>query len=146
MLFNNLAENEPGLCVCLQNLGSSYHPDESLMGSSGLDPFVRRQILRSSACKHNKANTTTFTGNGMTASNAASKLNTCGIPQTGSTTNRNNVDLQMEERSNTIEKDAGQAVIRNEIRHTSYRYININSKPETNVFILLSTYTNIVYR
>ena len=91
------------------------------MDSSGLDPFVRGRIINYSGCKHNKASTTTLTGNGMTASNAACKLNTRGILQAGSTTNRNTVDLQMEEKSITIEKDTGQAVIRNEIRNTSYR-------------------------
>ena len=79
----------------------------------------RRKRLRGAYYHPNKTRSSSFVGsssNGMTASNAASQLNSTqhGI-------NRHNGDLQIEEVTNRTESDGGQSVIRNELRHTTYR-------------------------
>ena len=105
--------SEPGICVCLQNHGEPCHPEEHVDESN-----VNLKRQRFTSCYHDKRKTSFVSGNGMTASNAASQLNSTHVAHGIS---RNNVELQMEEVHNKTETDGGQPVIRNEIRHTTYR-------------------------
>ena len=118
MYYTSITESESDICVFSQNQVDSCELERHRDNCNRSRSF-RRQRLQAASCYQNKNTLPLSRGtNGMTAHNAASKLN---HNQGNHGINQMNFDSQNESVSNKTETDGGQPLVRNEIRHTSYR-------------------------